>query len=936
MLRRCAGAAPRSRFIRFSSTAMKLHLPSGLRKALLACLAAVALPAASFPSTLASASGFAAVFLVANQRAYAEFTESDGVSALAEGGNLTIEKEQPSLPLSADETYENFVVKASTSNDRTGLTLSGYTATITGELKEEGGEGFDLRVNGGGTLALRNGGALTGTFAAFDQADIKLGEEGTDNVTLSVSKLGGNGFSFSAAGENEVTLKITVGDVGAGALGQKDRHSTFGAHVAVELSDTITQRFSGVDFSGNSKLKLGTGSVTEFTNVAWGDNVSLFAGELGGNGTLKVDGAGVAHNSYTDTEQDSQKHRLTWSGTTSEDFQSSGTLEIGQNGIFEMTSGFSASKVTLATGSTIQLTSGTLKAETLELGENTATLEMTLTENDNTRLSFSSITQSEEGKLTIKLIGWEDFKEEGYQLFVSDDDQWNTLWGSIKDTWQDIFDFQDEDGDLDGVQLTDGGRLSFEGLADDHVYDGTTGALNWHTNSSSDTGWQGDQKYRDGASVKFTATEGDHAVEVGSDVVAGNLQVTGAAYYNITSSTEGDVHTLTVKSKMEVAEGAELIFSKDVQLKLEGVASLAEGSTLTMSSNIALGQNGKISGSGTIKKMRGFEGDVYVQFEVEGEMLDFTGTVESYVGGKLDGVTLDSDSGVGLQKTGSGMLYFHDGGGTLAYDLDIEEGVVQFSGNNYTLKGKLTGKGSFNVATAASGNAPASRTLIMEKGGSISGELVLSQWGARLSLGDNLEVGGITKLDGANLVVATDGNQNNRFRTVLSQDGVTANLAVNVVGVGVKEVDGLVVEEGVTLVKKGAGTQKFTTSTTTNEVGNGTTQLKGGVQVDEGVLEFEGEGSVISGALSNTDDATGGTLRLTSGDLTLSGGGKHGGTLELTAGTITVSGENALEVGTLKAVAGVLDLRTNFTVNNMSLAADERQYIVRNERSDAG
>ena len=58
---------------------MKLHLPSGLRKALLACLAAVALPAASIPSTIASASGIAAVFLAASQRAEAEFTGPEGV-----------------------------------------------------------------------------------------------------------------------------------------------------------------------------------------------------------------------------------------------------------------------------------------------------------------------------------------------------------------------------------------------------------------------------------------------------------------------------------------------------------------------------------------------------------------------------------------------------------------------------------------------------------------------------------------------------------------------------------------------------------------------------------------------------------------------------------------------------------------------------------------
>ena len=56
---------------------MKLHLPYPLRRALLACLAAAVLPAASIPTTIASASGIAAVFLAANARVQAEWP-SDG------------------------------------------------------------------------------------------------------------------------------------------------------------------------------------------------------------------------------------------------------------------------------------------------------------------------------------------------------------------------------------------------------------------------------------------------------------------------------------------------------------------------------------------------------------------------------------------------------------------------------------------------------------------------------------------------------------------------------------------------------------------------------------------------------------------------------------------------------------------------------------------
>ena len=55
---------------------MKLHLPSGLRKALLACLAALALPTAGISTTIASASGIAAAFAALQAQVEAAPTET--------------------------------------------------------------------------------------------------------------------------------------------------------------------------------------------------------------------------------------------------------------------------------------------------------------------------------------------------------------------------------------------------------------------------------------------------------------------------------------------------------------------------------------------------------------------------------------------------------------------------------------------------------------------------------------------------------------------------------------------------------------------------------------------------------------------------------------------------------------------------------------------
>ena len=109
---------------------MKLHLPSGLRKALLACLAAVALPPATVPTTIASASGIAAVFLIASQRAAAE--------AITMQGGDTHEV------TSGGESAESLILNGSGGIAQVKFLNSGDTLTITGEVS--GTSGIDLRV----------------------------------------------------------------------------------------------------------------------------------------------------------------------------------------------------------------------------------------------------------------------------------------------------------------------------------------------------------------------------------------------------------------------------------------------------------------------------------------------------------------------------------------------------------------------------------------------------------------------------------------------------------------------------------------------------------------------------------------------------------------------------------------------------------------------
>ncbi len=513
-------------------------------------------------------------------------------------------------------------------------------------------------------------------------------------------------------------------------------------------------------------------------------------------------------------------------------------------------------------------------------------------------------------KLTIALDGGSLIKPGAQDLLTIDlsadvlsaagSGNWQLFsgWNEIAQ-WSQYIDFTVDGSPVNSevfreLKLNESGYLTWASslLAGGYIYDGSKDLI-WDDSTSTNTGWQTDQAYENNASVQFTANEGTHAVKVGSDVVAGSLRVTGRAKYNVTSSADGAAHLLIVKNKMELVAGSELSFSKDVQLQLDGTASLAEGSKLAVSSNINLGDTGRFDGTGNIEK--GVDvNQVYVQFQVDQDRSsdkDFG----QWFADRLGGVELGA--GVGFQKTGTGKLTFDKRAGTLDKALDIAAGSLSLNGASYTLSEQLTGTGKLIVVTGGLG------TVTLSKGANMTGDLALSCYATSLALGANTTFGGLVN-EGSDFSML--GNREHLIKKIDGGNDVT--LTLKVTGGEQKEAQAVNVGNGVKIVKDGDGTQKFA------EVGdteNGRVTLAGGVEVKQGVLEIEGDHSTISGALSG--NATEGTLRLASGNLTISGGGKHGGTLELTAGTITISGAT-LEVGTFKATEGKLDVRSNLTI----------------------
>ncbi len=135
---------------------MKLHLPSGLRKALLACLAALTLPV-SLPTTLGTASGVAAVWLVSSQQltaATVTWTYGDGTSESVEcsGTEYTVVSDAAAKGLgdfqlnglgAGDKSYGKFWTKTEAGQHDT-LHITGSSSIENDTIKCDWSSFFNL------------------------------------------------------------------------------------------------------------------------------------------------------------------------------------------------------------------------------------------------------------------------------------------------------------------------------------------------------------------------------------------------------------------------------------------------------------------------------------------------------------------------------------------------------------------------------------------------------------------------------------------------------------------------------------------------------------------------------------------------------------------------------------------------------------------------
>ncbi len=202
---------------------MKLHLPNGLRKALLACLAALALPV-TLPTTVATASGIAAAWFVAAQRADADVSDYPTIfntnDYKAAAGDATKNTSSETWTLNVNDSVEDYSFWFQGSPGAQGALDSRTDANLWFERT--------LRVNNGnrnhtqtfsGNISGREGANLVFAWAAhadswtfFGDLSGFGGDIRSTSGTVNIAFLGGAKSNRYAIKQDGGTINLSVGN----------------------------------------------------------------------------------------------------------------------------------------------------------------------------------------------------------------------------------------------------------------------------------------------------------------------------------------------------------------------------------------------------------------------------------------------------------------------------------------------------------------------------------------------------------------------------------------------------------------------------------------------------------------------------------------------------------------------------------------------------
>ena len=766
---------------------MKLHLPSGLRKALMVCLAALALPSLGVSTTIASASGIAAAFAalsaISASQARADesiTTKADLDAAVADSTknasgqkwNLDIAdpaKEEghggdTSLFL-GDNANPNWNILADVTLLQTLVLNSGYSRnveTFSGSFSGEVGVNLERGANASATPQIAFAGDASGflgdILSSSGRGFVVIFNSGALTTSGAVKQSNGGTLNLTLNGQTTNFTEVAVNNL------------TLNGNVTIASKTSTVTSTGTLTFGANASLTLG-------------ENVTMTTGTLGANATLSALSMGTGSSlSLNAGEHTATITALTLANT------SHLTLAGGQ---------FSVGSLDLSTGGQVTLTHGKLTVQGQLNTSEDHRLEITYNADGGPQLSLVAPAFGTGTDLYLTLTGFTD-EANGYALFA---DTW-------EEAWKDHIHLSLPEGS--NLELDSLGRLVIPGVE----------PVDPEPPAPASGGWPADSEF---GSETFTAADGLSVSQSGTVTYGGGLSGTvtlqgGDSAINVKiTGTSSEINTGTLSLSGHIGK---LMFT-DGQFRYEGGWTIAEGATID---------------------------DIYVRDAMLFFRTDTNLDANLHLGGRATGNSYEGALRVNSQNADSPCTV------TLSGSLVIEEDTlitVQF-GSVFKLTGGVTtgtGGSSHNLLIGSydnENNPMGDAHVEFLGGGALEGTLGFSNNNGAtpyLVLGKSrtLTVYGLDSTAGGRIVSGGEG-------------GGYANLTLN--GSESYTYDGTFTTGGsgeVDLVKRGGGTQNFTTSDPI---------ILHTLSVEEGML-------TVSGKLGTSDEdgnpgitVAGGTLKV--------------------------------------------------------------------------
>lgn len=372
--------------------------------------------------------------------------------------------------------------------------------------------------------------------------------------------------------------------------------------------------------------------------------------------------------------------------------------------------------------------------------------------------------------------------------------------------------------------------------------------------------------------------------------LSGNLQLRGDAAVVVhegARSNSGVISgaiTSTWRSTLYKHGGGALELTGDIS-GLSGIISRQyrhEDGTLHQNS----GDGGNINITSTATLNVGWWGDFVFGVEKADKTITFNGNLTG-------SATIIKEGAGKLNLDGNWKWERDEVQGEFSGSLQVDEGEVFMNGGDSRQLGSLSGDGGAVRLTGVD--------LTVRRGGEYKGTLTLLG-GSVLTLGGDLTVSALT----------VEGGGNNKNATIAGIEDVRFIINGGKGSAPNMHSENLTTTENVTLVKEGAGEQRFMGAT-----------LDGDVEVNEGTLYFTWNRNTIGGRLLGK----GGVVTVNNGQngsLAINGGGEYGGTLNLATGGQVILGAD-LQVG---------DLTAADTSNNTVTADKDVSLVVKMDKNN--